>query len=72
MRRSKSIISKTVTFTKDIPLRVKKETFLGNKGNKQRFVTLLKDTFNDNGISVIQAEDDADLLIVQTAVTKSR
>jgi hypothetical protein len=52
-------------------LRVKKETFLVNKGNKQRFVTLLKDTYNANGIAAIQAEDDADLLIVQTAVAKS-
>ena len=49
----------TVTFTKDMPHRVKKETFLVNKGNKQRFVTLLKDTFNANGIAAIQAEDDA-------------
>ena len=54
-----------------MPLRVKEETFLVNKGNKQRFAALLKDTFNANGISGIQAEDDDDLLIVQTAVTKS-
>jgi hypothetical protein len=40
----------TVTFTKDMPHRVKKETFLVNKGNKQRFVTLLKDTFNDQTV----------------------
>ena len=45
--------------------------FLVNKGNEQRFVTLLKDTFNANGIAAIQAEDDFDLLIVQAAVTKS-
>jgi hypothetical protein len=50
---------------------VKKETFLVNKGNKQHVVTLLKDTFNANGIAAIQAEDDADLLIIQMAVTKS-
>ena len=42
-----------------MPHWVKKETFLVNKGNKQRFVTLLKDTFNANGIAAIQAEDDA-------------
>jgi len=71
MRRSKGIVSNTVTFTKDMALWVKKETFLVNKGNKQHFVTLLKDTFNANGIAAIQAEDDADLLIIQMAVTKS-
>jgi hypothetical protein len=71
MRYSKGIVSNTVTFTKDMDLQVKKETFLVNKGNKQRFVTLLKDTFNANGIAAIQAEDDVDLLIVQTTVTKS-
>ena len=71
MRCSKGIVSNTMTFTKDMDLQVKKETFLVNKGNKQRFVTLLKDTFNANGIAAIQAEDDVDLLIVQTAVTKS-
>ena len=45
--------------------------FLVNKGNEQRFVTLLRDTFNANRITAIQAEDDFDLLIVQMAVTKS-
>jgi hypothetical protein len=53
MRRSKGIVSNTVTF------------------NKQHFVTLLKDTFNANGIAAIKTEDDADLLIIQMAVTKS-
>ena len=43
----------------------------GSKGNEQRFVTLLRDTFNANRITAIQAEDDFDLLIVQMAVTKS-
>lgn len=61
MRRSKGIVSNTVTFTKYMPLRVQKETFLVNKRNKHRFVTLLKDTFNANEIEVIQGEDDADL-----------
>ncbi|CAC5394802.1 unnamed protein product [Mytilus coruscus] len=70
IRRSKGIASNVETFTKDMPPRVKKETFLANNANKQRFVTLLKDTFIENEIKAIQVED-ADLLIVQTAVTKS-
>ena len=71
MRRSKGVVSNTVTFTKDMPLRVKKETFLANDANKNRFVSLLKDSLNNHGIEAIQAEGDADLLIVQTAVAKS-
>ncbi|CAC5394798.1 unnamed protein product [Mytilus coruscus] len=71
MRRSKGIVSNIVTFKKDMPLRVKKETFLGNDANKQRFITLLQETFIESGIDALQAQDDADLLIVQTAVTKS-
>ncbi|VDI06841.1 Hypothetical predicted protein [Mytilus galloprovincialis] len=71
MRRSKGIASNVVIFTEDMPFRVYKETFLANYANKQRFVTLLKDIFIENGIDAIQAEDDAYLLIVQTAVTKS-
>ena len=39
MRRSKN----TVTFTKDMPLRMNKETFLVNDGKKQRFTILLKE-----------------------------
>ncbi|KAK6176044.1 hypothetical protein SNE40_014405 [Patella caerulea] len=71
IRHNKGIVSNTVTFTKSMLLRVKKETFLANDANKQRFVLLLKETLIENGIEAVQATDDADLLIVQTAVDKS-
>jgi hypothetical protein len=44
-----------VTFTKDMDLQVKKETFLVNKGNKQRFVTLLKDTCTTSDVGRLAA-----------------
>ncbi|CAG2245843.1 unnamed protein product [Mytilus edulis] len=71
LRRSKGIQSNTITFTRDMPLRVKKETFLLNQSNKQRFVEMLIDTFQEHSIEAIQAKEDADLLIVRTAVEKS-
>ncbi|CAG2193658.1 unnamed protein product [Mytilus edulis] len=71
LRRSKGIQSNTITFTRDMPLRVKKETFLLNQSNKQRFVEMLIDTFQEHSIEAIQAKEDADLLIVKTAVEKS-
>ncbi|VDI23946.1 Hypothetical predicted protein [Mytilus galloprovincialis] len=71
LRRSKGIQSNTITFTRDMPLRIKKETFLLNQSNKQRFVEMLIDTFQEHSIEAIQAKEDADLLIVRTAVEKS-
>ncbi|CAG2256238.1 unnamed protein product [Mytilus edulis] len=62
LRRSKGIQSNTITFTRDMPLRVKKETFLLNQSNKQRFVEMLIDIFQEHSIETIQAKEDADLL----------
>ncbi|CAC5369996.1 unnamed protein product [Mytilus coruscus] len=71
LRRSKGAQSNTITFTRDMPLRIKKETFLLNQSNKQRFVEILMDTFQEHSVEAIQAKEDADLLIVKTAVEKS-
>ena len=43
--------------------------FFQNKGNKQAFIDMLSDEMRKEGIDTIHAEDDADLLIVQTAVS---
>ncbi|VDI51986.1 Hypothetical predicted protein [Mytilus galloprovincialis] len=71
LRRSKGIQSNTITFTRDMPLRIKKETFLLNQSNKQRFVEMLIDIFQEHSFEAIQAKEDADLLIDRTAVEKS-
>ncbi|CAC5358443.1 unnamed protein product [Mytilus coruscus] len=49
MRQCKAIVSNIVTFKKDMPLRGE-EPFLANDANKQRFVTLLRETFIESGI----------------------
>jgi 5'-3' exonuclease len=71
IRRSKGIQTNTITFTENMPLRVKKETFLLNELNKQRFVDLLVQELEKSNIEAIQSEGDADLLICQTAVDKA-
>lgn len=44
------------------------ETFLSNQNNKTHFITFLVEYLKRENISVIQAEDDANLLIVDTAL----
>ena len=41
---------------------------LSNKTNEQRFITLLSRHLQQNNIVVINAEADADVLVVQTAI----
>lgn len=57
-----------ILFTGDTVISVGQEIFLSNSKNKQRFITLLRKKFEDNGIRTKQAEEDADTLIVQTAL----
>jgi hypothetical protein len=47
---------------------VKKEEFLRNKENKQRFIDMLGRRFEQCGCHVVNASGDADVLIVKTAV----
>ena len=51
---------------------VKKSKMLDNKHNKSGIIKLLMDVFSSNGIMVKQANDDADTLIVKTAVECSQ
>lgn len=71
MRRSKGIQTNTITFTENIPLRIKKETFLLNVSNKQGFAKLLVWKLQESNFEAIQSEGDADLLVCQTAVNKA-
>ena len=63
IRRSKGQIGNTINFSNDMTLDMKKDVFLSNKTNKQRFITNLRNQFSENGIKTLQAEGDADLLI---------
>ena len=63
LRRTKGLIAPKVNFVGSMPLKTKKEHFLSNCENKQRFIDILSSKLQEHG-----AESDADLLIVQTAV----
>ncbi|KAJ8889207.1 hypothetical protein PR048_008705 [Dryococelus australis] len=51
---------------------VKQDHFLSNEHNKSRLITLLKSQLNESGIDSRQAPGVADLLIVTTAIDKSK
>lgn len=50
---------------------ISQESFLSNDKNKLRLISMLTEKFVKLGICVLQAEDDADTLIVHTAIQKS-
>lgn len=45
----------------------KKDNFLANTINEQRFIIMLATRLTENSYTVVQASDDADVKIVQTA-----
>ena len=67
IRRSGVTIGVTVHFNSSIALQAKKEEFLSNKHNKQRFIALLSQRLEEAGCDIHQA----DVLIVQTASTSA-
>ena len=67
MRRSGGTIGVTVHFISNMALQAKKEEFLSNKHDKQRFIALLSQMLEQAGCEIHQARGDADVLIVQTA-----
>ena len=58
----------TVTFTADMPITMKKEQFLANQRNKQRFIFMLSEELQKKNCKTHHASGDADFLIVQKAV----
>lgn len=71
IRRNEGRSSPNVLFSTDMKLTMKKDMFLSNKTNKQRFLTMLSESFDRVGYKTIHARGDADLLITQTAVGAS-
>ena len=57
-----------VTFIGDVKLTMSKDVFLSNVANKQNFINMLSHYLQVAGCLTEHAEDDADLLIAQTAV----
>jgi hypothetical protein len=67
-RRTGGQVGPTVYFSSDMVMKSKKETFLSNNINKQRFIGLLSERLEEVGCETHHATGDADVLIVQTAV----
>lgn len=68
LRRNKGAVGTNVAFSFDTPFRSKKETFLNNSVNKQKFISMLSECLVADGVQVRQASEDADCLIVETAI----
>ena len=68
IRRARSHSSPLVNFTKDMVCTMKKDDFLANQTNKQRFINLLSDDLQRQHNDVLHARADADVLIVETAI----
>ena len=71
MRRSGGTIGVTVHFTTSMARQTKKAEFLSKKHNKQRLIALLSQRLEQAGCEIHQARGDADIFIVQTALTSA-
>ena len=71
MRRSGGTIGVTVRFISSMALQAKKEEFLSNKHNKQKFIAMLSQRLEEAGYEIHRARGDADVLIVQAASTSA-
>lgn len=67
-KRRNATTGQKVSFTSTMPLRLNKQLFLPNNENK-RFINLLGEGLQRAGCDIHNAQGDADVLIVQTAVT---
>ena len=68
IHRTKGRKSGLVKLSLNNKLTAKKKIFMLNQQNKQRFIELLSQQLQKANISVKHSDDDADLLIVQTAL----
>jgi len=70
-RRVGGYVGSEVQYSKDMLLRGKKNAFLANTKNKQKFIYMLSDKLKESGIDTIHASADADVLVVKTAVQQA-
>ncbi|XP_073240418.1 uncharacterized protein [Porites lutea] len=71
-RRAAGKAGATVTFTENMKVTPKKDNFLANPKNKQRFINMLSRFLQEDNCPTYHAEGDADVLIVKTAVESAR
>ena len=67
-RRSTVNTGNSVTFSGDTRVIMKKDLFLANGQNKQRFILTLSEEFTKTNCDTHHASGNADLLIVQKAM----
>lgn len=67
-RRRGGSVGLAVQFNDTMTLQTKKEEFLSNTQNKQRYIDMLGNRLETAGCKVHYAHGDADLLVVKTAV----
>ena len=72
LRRTGDCVGVAMLFASGMMIKSKKDEFLNNKANKQRFIHYLSDNLEIAGCNVDHAKDDADVLIVLTAVASAR
>lgn len=68
-RRVSKKVAPEITFELDMKLTEKKDLFLANEKNKSRFIAKLKSSLiAETNLTIKQAKEDADTLIIQTAL----
>lgn len=70
-RRARAMSSSSVIFQEHATATMPKDRFLLNDHNKKRLISMLTKKLIDEGIHVKQAVEDADTLIVSTAMERS-
>ena len=71
-RKTKGKSSVEVVFTLHMTLQTKKDFFLSNKKNKQRFIDFLCEALTKNSCTTVCADGDADCMIVAQALESSK
>ena len=71
-RRAGNKVGADVTFTEDIKVTMKKQVFLSNSYKKKMLIAMRGECLQKRGCRVLQANGDADLVIVKTAVESSQ
>ncbi|GBM17953.1 hypothetical protein AVEN_111099-1 [Araneus ventricosus] len=69
IRRANLLSSHEIIFNEATCPEISQEQFLANERNKVRFIDLLKKFLQKANVTVKQAVEDADILIVETAVS---
>ncbi|KAJ8671110.1 hypothetical protein QAD02_002369 [Eretmocerus hayati] len=71
-RRINQNQAREVQFQPGMKVPLSKQKFLGNEKNKNRLISMLMPKLKDAGFTCVQAEEDADIDIVRTAIVMSR